>query len=204
MRSEGRTSRPAARRRDPAPFELRLGAHGRGVFARRPIPAGTRLFGPDDRADAAERASFVDLPLDAALALPEPARAAFLRYAYNVAPELLRGTFHHEAVRHPSNFINHACAPNAGYDGGAADDIVTYRAVARGEELTMDYGACTFGFDHGFACRCGAPACRGRVRGEDWRMLARAGVPILGFMRPRIEVPWPVPASRAAMRMKRS
>jgi hypothetical protein len=171
-------------RRGTSLFALRRGPHGLGLYALRAIAPGERLFGPDDFVDAAERASFVDLPLERFLALRGEERRTFLRFAYSIGPALVRGTFRHEAARHPSNFINHSCEPNAGYDGGPADDIVAYRTIPPGGEIAMDYGTCSFGFDHDFACRCGAASCRGRVRGEDWRALARQGVALLGFMAP--------------------
>jgi len=43
------------------------------------------------------------------------------------------------------------------------------RDIAAGEELTIDYAL--FLGNPGFAmdCRCGTAACRGVVRGTDWR-----------------------------------
>ncbi|HLI13524.1 MAG TPA: SET domain-containing protein [Alphaproteobacteria bacterium] len=168
------------------PFELRQGSRGKGIFALYPISRGARLFGPDEFADEAERASFIRLPLDAFARLPAERCAIFIRYAYNVAPDVLSGTFDWAAARHPSNFINHSCDPNAGYDGSPADNIVAKRDIAAGEEICMDYGTCTIGFDQDFACGCGAASCRGRVRGDDWQRLARAGVPLPSFMAPLV------------------
>ena len=58
---------------------------------------------------------------------------------------------------------NHACEPNTEYAGL---NVYARRAIARGEQLTLDYG--TFcGPDMGpFLCRCGAPTCRGLIRGS--------------------------------------
>jgi SET domain-containing protein len=164
------------------PFvEVRSVAGGRGVFARRAIAAGTRLFGEDDWADETERRSFSTLtPAQLADLKPE-LRDVFLRYGYNTAPERITGTFHPEAVRHPVNFINHACDPNVGYDG--ADDIVALRGIPADEEIRMDYGTFSFSFDHAFVCHCGAPWCRGKVTGRDWPELVRTGLRLPGFMR---------------------
>ena len=161
--------------------EVRPIAGGRGVFARRPIAVGTRLFGEDDWADETERRSFSTLSPAQVNDLKPALREVFLRYGYNTAPEKITGTFHPEAVRHPVNFINHACDPNAGYDG--ADDIVALRGIAAGEEIRMDYGTFSFSFDHAFVCRCGAPWCRGKVTGGDWPELLRTGLRLPGFMR---------------------
>lgn len=62
--------------------------------------------------------------------------------------------------------INHSCDPNAWLEGL---DVVARRAVAEGEEITLDYA--TF-YDErmpAFACSCGSDTCRGTIRGDDWR-----------------------------------
>ena len=153
---------------------------GRSLIARQDIAPGARLFGEDEWADDAERASFTALSQAELRALPPERRAAFLRFGYNTAPDEITGTFHPEAVRHPTNFLNHSCDPNAGYDG--ADAIVALRAIAAGEEIRMDYGTFSFSFDHEFSCRCGAAACRGKVTSNDWPHLVRAGLRLPAFM----------------------
>lgn len=155
---------------------------GRSLIARREIAAGTRLFGEDDWADEAERAIFTTLSEGELRALTPERRATFLRYGYNTAPDAITGTFQHDAVRHPTNFLNHSCDPNAGYDG--TDAIVALRPIAAGEEIRMDYGTFSFSFDHEFSCRCGAPSCRGKVTAKDWPGLVRAGLRLPAFMNP--------------------
>jgi hypothetical protein len=64
-------------------------------------------------------------------------------------------------------FVNHSCEPNLGFSGNVV--LVAMRAIDPGEELTVDY--CLFDSVGGtMACRCGTPACRGTVTGEDWRL----------------------------------
>jgi hypothetical protein len=162
-------------------FEARPVPGGKGLFACRPIASGMRLFGEDDWADETERRSFSTLSPRQLKELEPALRAIFLRYAYNTAPDRITGTFHPEAVRHPVNFINHGCDPNAGYDGD--DDIVALRSIAPGEEIRMDYGTFSFSFDHAFTCRCGATWCRGKVSSTDWPELLRTGLRLPGFMR---------------------
>ncbi len=70
-------------------------------------------------------------------------------------------------------FCNHSCAPNCALD--AAFNVHTLRAVAAGEELTFSYDFLSraewqrapeyYFWDErwSFDCRCGAPACVGRV-----------------------------------------
>jgi len=62
--------------------------------------------------------------------------------------------------------VNHACDPSAWLEGL---DVVARRDVAAGEEITLEYA--TF-YDErmpDFECRCGAPSCRGTIRGDDYR-----------------------------------
>ncbi len=67
--------------------------------------------------------------------------------------------------------IDHGCDPNAWVDGL---DLVARRPIARGDAITCDYG--TFCGDEmaPFTCSCGASACRGQIRGSDWRLPAMA------------------------------
>ena len=173
---------PALPAGEAAPlYELRETLMGRGVFVCRAMPSGTLLFGEDDWTDEAERRSFSNLSAEQLEKLTPAIRATFVRFAYNTAPEQIIGTFHPERVRHPVNFINHSCEPNAGYDG--AEAIVALRRISAGEELSMDYGTFSFSFDHEFTCRCGSPWCRSQVRRDDWRSLVRTGLRLPGFMR---------------------
>src|SRR5437588_2229428 len=118
-------------------YELRETVTGRGVFACRAMPTGTYLFGEDDWIDEAERRSFSSLSAEQFEKLTAAIRPTFVRFAYNTAPEQITGTFHPERVRHPVNFINHSCEPNAGYDG--AEAIIALRRISSGEEICMDY-----------------------------------------------------------------
>jgi hypothetical protein len=162
-------------------FEVRSIVSGQALFACQPIASGTQLFGEDDWADEAEKRSFSTLTSKQLDELAPPVRAAFLRFAYNVSPEQIRGTFRPEGVRHPVNFINHSCEPNAGYDG--ADHIVALRRIAAGEEIQMDYGTYSFSFDHDFTCTCRTWACRKKIGRNDWPDLVRSGLRLPGFMR---------------------
>lgn len=67
----------------------------------------------------------------------------------------------------PADCFNHSCQPNAGMSGQVA--LVAMRDIAPGEEVTFDY-AMSDGSDYDeFLCSCGAPECRGKVTGDDWR-----------------------------------
>ena len=62
-----------------------------------------------------------------------------------------------------AEFINHSCAPNLyARVGRGRIVLVSLRAIAAGEELTLDYhltGDCPE-----IQCLCGAAACRGRLQ----------------------------------------
>jgi uncharacterized protein len=62
----------------------------------------------------------------------------------------------------PMRFTNHSCAPNARLairDGRI--EFYALRAIAGGEELTVDYGETHH--EGRLECRCGAPGCIGRL-----------------------------------------
>jgi hypothetical protein len=66
--------------------------------------------------------------------------------------------------------LNHSCDSNL----WMADEVtlVARRDIATGEELTVDYALFTVqpGWELDRPCRCGAPNCRGAIKGEDWRL----------------------------------
>ena len=70
-------------------------------------------------------------------------------------------------AQEPPDFINHSCDPNAGLAGQIT--IVAMRHILPGEQVTIDYAMCDGSHYDEFDCRCGAPRCRGRVSGDDWR-----------------------------------
>lgn len=67
----------------------------------------------------------------------------------------------------PGDYVNHSCAPNSGLRGQIV--LVAMRDIVPGEQVTFDY-AMSDGSDYDeFECNCGAPNCRHRVSGRDWR-----------------------------------
>jgi SET domain-containing protein len=140
--------------------------HGRGVFARQPIPAGARVL-----EYTGERIS----------------KAESLRRCEDGNVFVLALDDHWDidgAVGdNPARWINHSCAPNceaviedepAPPAGPVPPDsgpilpphgrvyIDTIRAIAAGEELAFNYG-----YDledcRDYPCRCGAPSCVGFI-----------------------------------------
>jgi hypothetical protein len=67
-----------------------------------------------------------------------------------------------------ADFINHSCDPNLGLRGQIT--LVALRDIEAGEEVCFDYAMtdCT-PYDE-FECCCGTAACRGTVRGDDWKL----------------------------------
>jgi hypothetical protein len=63
-------------------------------------------------------------------------------------------------------YSNHSCEPNIGVRGQIV--FVAMRDIAAGEELTHDW-ATTDDDTYRMECRCGAPACRKTITGQDWR-----------------------------------
>lgn len=69
---------------------------------------------------------------------------------------------------HAVRYGNHSCDPNLWH--ADATTLVARRAIAAGEELTVDYATHTGMPTWTMACRCGATGCRGTVTGQDWRL----------------------------------
>ena len=65
-----------------------------------------------------------------------------------------------------ADFVNHSCAPNAGLAGQVS--LVALREIAAGEEVCCDYATSDSNDVFEFSCGCGAEACRGAVRRDDW------------------------------------
>mmetsp|Transcript_24213 Transcript_24213/g.61589 ORF Transcript_24213/g.61589 Transcript_24213/m.61589 type:complete len:672 (-) Transcript_24213:441-2456(-) len=61
--------------------------------------------------------------------------------------------------------INHSCDPNTWLCGL---DLVARKHIAKGDQITSEYATFTVHNMREFTCRCGAPNCRGTVRGTDY------------------------------------
>jgi hypothetical protein len=132
----------------------RSGVHGKGMFALRDIPAGTRLI-----EYTGER---IDWP------------EALRRHPHD--PDQPNHTFYFslddgrviDANRggNASRWINHACDPNCEADENAGRVFIdALRDLHAGEELFYDYGLVideryTPKLKKEYECRCGAPNCR--------------------------------------------
>lgn len=66
-----------------------------------------------------------------------------------------------------ADLFNHGCDPNAGLDGQIG--LRAMRDIAVDEQVRYDYATSDGSPYDEFDCGCGAPSCRGRVTGDDWR-----------------------------------
>lgn len=64
-------------------------------------------------------------------------------------------------------YLNHSCDGNIGFNDDG--DFVARRRIARGEELTYDYGLAESNPRFRMVCICGSSNCRGVVTGNDWK-----------------------------------
>lgn len=136
--------------------ELRLAREeiGLGVFATRDIPRGTVVWALDDLDQR--------LPPEQVSRLGRRYERILEHYAYlNAAGE-------HVLCWDLARWINHSCDANVLSSGWEFD--LAIRDIAAGQEITTDYGALNLA--RGFACRCGSPGCRRRVRPGDFEKLA--------------------------------
>ncbi len=65
------------------------------------------------------------------------------------------------------HFGNHSCDPTLWHIGPY--ELATRRAVASGEEATIDYGTQSGADGFEMNCMCGASNCRGSVTSCDWQ-----------------------------------
>jgi hypothetical protein len=130
--------------------DVRDGALGKGIYARRPISAGEQILEFTGRV----------LTLGQVLLLSEEAQA----YPLQVGP------YHYIDLESPGRFANHSCDPNA----GISDDriLVALRAIAEGDEICFDYSTTMSEGRWTMKCRCGRPICRGLV--QDFHFLPGA------------------------------
>lgn len=87
------------------------------------------------------------------------------RHALQIGKEL----FLLERAFEDGECFNHSCDPNLGVQGQIT--LVAMRDIKKGEEVCFDYSMVDMSDADEFTCNCGSMFCRGRVTGEDWRLL---------------------------------
>lgn len=135
----------------------RSNVHGEGAFAARDLREGERIGVYEGRRLTPRQVRRRDWDLD-------------LTYVFGLADgSVIDASSGGNATRH----LNHSCAPNCvAYEEvdaieGAIVVFYALRAIARGEELFLDYSLqIDEAEDPGrFACACGAAECRGTMLG---------------------------------------
>ena len=131
--------------------------HGNGVFARRPIAAGTRII-----EYRGERISWDEATRRAAEA-GGPVNHTF--YFSLADGRVIDGGRRGNEAR----WINHACSPNCeAYEDQGRVYIHALRDIEAGEELNYNYALIyeerhTPALKKLFACHCGTPGCTGTM-----------------------------------------
>lgn len=132
--------------------------HGRGVFARRDIPAGTRLI------------EYVGLPISKKKSAELMLKQNRYLFTLNGASDL-----DGKVGWNPARLMNHSCEPNceAILDDNNRVWIFSIKSIAREEELTFYHG---YGLEDfmNFPCRCGTPSCVGYMVSEELIPLVRS------------------------------
>ena len=133
--------------------------HGRGVFAARAIPAGTRVI-----EYAGTRISAKEADRRHPTNPDDPFHTFFFALS---SGRVIDGNEEGNDAR----WINHACDPNCESlegKGGKRVHIIARRDIRRGEELNYDYGLVidekmTKTLKSQYQCRCGSANCRGTM-----------------------------------------
>jgi uncharacterized protein len=135
----------------------RSGIHGRGVFAARDIPKGTRII--------EYRGARISYDLAAEL-YPDFEDQPTHTFLF----ELDENTVIDAGQRgNAARWINHSCAPNCeAVDEGGRIYIEAIRRIRAGEELGYDYNITleerhTAGERRRWGCLCGSATCRGTL-----------------------------------------
>src|SRR3954462_1718291 len=125
--------------------------HGRGVFARRDIAARSQVIQYVGRRIPKEYSDQLCLKQNAYIFRLNDQEDVDGKVSWN-----------------PARFINHSCEPNCDAELDDRDRIwvISRRAIARGEELTWNYGYDLKDFTN-FPCSCGTPTCLGYMVAEE-------------------------------------
>jgi hypothetical protein len=148
----------SASTRQPPLYRVRNSSiHGKGVFAARKIAAGTRIIEYEgDRITSRQAAKRHDKKDG------DPHHTFFFSLE---SGRVIDG----DSNGNDARWINHACDPNCeAIEEDGRVFIYALRDIRRGEELGYDYKLFleerhTAALKRAFACRCGAPNCRGTM-----------------------------------------
>ena len=125
--------------------------HGKGLFARRDIAAGTQLIQYVGRRIPKEYAAELCLKRNAYIFTLDGEEDVDGKVSWN-----------------PARLINHSCDPNCDAEVDDRDRIwaISRREIYRGEELTWNYGYDLMDYLN-YPCSCGAATCLGYMVAEE-------------------------------------
>lgn len=127
---------------------------GYGIYAKENIRANELIFSGEGRSQRIITRRFVEKNWS------DKEKLTFARYAYPLSNEVFLLWDDDPAAWAPQN---HSCQPNTAYDGL---NVIAITDIRPGQELTLDYASFLDEHMEPFECRCGAPACRGLIKGQ--------------------------------------
>ena len=136
--------------------------HGKGVFARKDIPKGTRIIEyVGNIVSSKEGDKIYEEQLKKS---KKDGSGAVYIFQLNRKQDI-----DGDVPWNPAKYINHSCSPNCKYK--IIDNhiwIMSLRNISKGEELNYDYGYDLEDYeDH--PCRCNSNACLGYIIGKRYR-----------------------------------
>ena len=129
---------------------------GYGIYAKYDLPRNTLLFKGEERAQRIVTKQFVDKNWD------KRGQLNFRRYAYPISKDTYILWDLQPEEWSPQN---HSCEANCAYQGL---NVITNRAIQKGEELTLDYAEFLDHTMEPFECQCGSSKCRGLIKGKNF------------------------------------
>ena len=131
---------------------------GYGIYAKYDLPINTLLFKGEERAQRIVTKQFVDKNWD------KREQLNFRRYAYPISKDTYILWDLQPEEWSPQN---HSCDANCEYQGL---NVMTTRAIKKGEELTLDYSEFLDHTMEPFECKCGSSKCRGLIKGKIYKL----------------------------------
>jgi SET domain-containing protein len=142
--------------------------HGRGVFAKKDIPKGTKIVEYVGKKITKKQAEEL---VAISIARHKKIRSVGAVYIFELNKKFdIDGDVPYNAARH----INHSCDPNCEVDIICGKIwIIALKDIAQGEEIFYNYGYDYEGFeDH--PCHCGTNRCVGYIMAEEhWPKLKK-------------------------------
>jgi D-alanine-D-alanine ligase len=127
---------------------------GYGIYAKYNLPKNSTLFKGEEKAQRIVTKKFVDENWD------EREQLNFRRYAYPISKDTYILWDLQPEEWSPQN---HSCDANCSFKGL---NMITNRAIQKGEELTLDYADFLDHTMEPFECKCGSSKCRGLIKGK--------------------------------------